>query len=220
MTDDAPVIDTRDMIYAHDALRRALADAPGQISSVDDGDTERAGTVGGYLGEVLWLLSAHHNAEDELLYPLLAERAPDAGELFARMEAQHGAVHTHLETAQRAAERWAASASAEDAAELEAASNALFDVLAGHLTEEEVEVLPIASRRMTQAEWGALPGHTLAHYTGSTVWIPFGLVLEAMPEDFAARVLANVPPPVAAMWFGAGGDAFKREMASVRSDAS
>lgn len=33
---------TRDMVYVHDVFRRALADAPGQVTSVEDGDGERA----------------------------------------------------------------------------------------------------------------------------------------------------------------------------------
>jgi hypothetical protein len=69
--DDQILTDTRDMLAVHDAVKRAFGDAPSQLGSVGDGDAERARYLADYLGEVLWLLHAHHAGEDELLYPLL-----------------------------------------------------------------------------------------------------------------------------------------------------
>lgn len=212
--------DTRDMICVHDVFRRALADAPGQIASVKDGDAERAHSVASYLGEVLWLLHAHHSGEDELLYPLLVERAPESRELFSRMDAQHTAIAARTESAERAAGRFEKSGSAGDGAALAAACRSLLGEAAGHLTDEEVEVLPVAARTVTPEEWGALPGHVLSSYTGTRPWLLLGLVFEAMPTDLRDHVLANVPPPVSEMWLGAGADAFRKEMGAVRGGGS
>jgi hemerythrin-like domain-containing protein len=82
MSNAPELTDTRDMKWVHDAFRRALADAPDQLACVQDGDTERAQRLASYLGEVLWLLHAHHDAEDELLYPLLAERVPQSSRVL------------------------------------------------------------------------------------------------------------------------------------------
>ena len=220
MSDDmTPLTDTRDMICVHDVFRRALTDAPGQVASVKDGDTDKAGKVASYLGEVLWFLHAHHSGEDELLYPLLVERAPEASEIFSRMESQHAAVAASIEFAEQAAERFGRSGSAEDGNTLGAACRSLLDEAAGHLSEEEVEVLPIASRTITPSEWGALPGHVFSQYAGTRPWLLLGLVFEAMPDDLRAHVLANVPPPASEMWFGFGSDAFTNEMATIRNVA-
>lgn len=220
MTDAAPVLtDTRDMVCIHDVFRRAFGEAPGQVASVPAGDTDRAEKVGSYLDEVLWLLHAHHHGEDELLYPLLFERVPEQAELFSRMEAQHGAVTASLESAQQAAARFRESASADDGEALAAACSSLLDATADHLTEEEVEVLPIASRAVTPAEWAALPGHALSRYPGSRPWLLLGLVFEAMPDELRDHVLASVPPPVSEMWFGFGSDAFTAEITSIRNGA-
>ena len=77
--------DVRDMYSVHEGFRRALGDAPGQLGSVHEGDTERARRLADYLEELLWLLHVHHGSEDELLYLLLvAGEAPEQRELFVR----------------------------------------------------------------------------------------------------------------------------------------
>ncbi len=151
-----------------------------------------------------------------MLYPLLMERAPEAGDLFAHMDAQHTAVAEGIESAQQADQRFGASGSAADGAALAAACRSLLDTAADHLAEEEAQVLPIASRTITSAEWAALPGHVLSHYTGARIWLLLGLVFEAMPDDMRAHVLAAMPLPVAEMWLGYGANAFQKEMAKIR----
>ena len=66
---------------------------------------------------------------------------------------------------------------------------------------------------------GALPAHTISHYSGTRSWLPFGLVLEAMPDEMREDLLAHVPPPLSQMWLGSGSDAFAKEMAVIRGGA-
>ncbi len=217
--DDQILTDTRDMLAVHDAFKRAFGDAPGQLASVGDGDAQRARYLADYLGEVLWLLHAHHAAEDELLFPLLSWRAPEERGLFSRMEAQHAALVASLQAAESAAERFGRSGSALDGEALASACKSLREALVAHLDQEEKDVLPIAARCVSPPEWGALPAHALSHYEGTRVWLPFGLVLEAMPDAMREDLLAHVPPPVSQMWFGGGSDAFAQEMATIRGGA-
>jgi hemerythrin-like domain-containing protein len=217
MSDDAPVqIDTRDMVALHATFGRALSDAGGQIASVSDGDTERARRLADYLGEVLWLLHAHHDGEDQLLYPLLAERVPDSQETFSRMDAQHVAVSSSIDTAGQAAAQFGSSAGLIDGQTAAGACAALLAVMTEHVTDEEEAVLPIAARVISPPEWGALPAHALLRYTGDRVWLPFGLAFEGMPGDIQESMLERLPPPVSAMWLGGGSDAFANEMAIIR----
>ncbi len=221
MTADNPnLTDVRDMYSVHEAFRRGLHDARNQVTAVSEADTERALRLADYLGELLWLLHVHHDSEDELLYPLLLERAPEHQELFSRMDAQHRSVISGLEAAQRAAERFGTSGSASDGKALADACESLLETLAPHLSEEEDEVLPIAARVISPEEWGALPGHALSQYTGTRVWLPFGLAIEALPDDLLEGMREYLPPPVAAMWFGGGSDAFAQEMAAIRQGAA
>ncbi len=216
MSGTRPLTDTRDMKCVHDVFRRALGDAPSQISAVDDGDTEKAAFFAAYLAEALWLLHAHHDGEDVLLYPLLAEREPEESGLFSRMEAQHVSVTSAVQAAERATERFGESGSKADGDALASACRSLLDELDGHLTEEEDQVVPIASRTVTPEEWGALPAHVLGSYRGERLWLPLGLVVEQFPEDLFAAVIEHVPPPVSEMWFGVGSAAFAEEMATIR----
>lgn len=221
MSADNPVLtDTRDMYSVHTAFRRGLGDARSQLVSVGDGDTERARRLADYFGELLWFLHAHHAGEDELLYPLLEERVPEQQELFSRMEAQHLAVTSGLEAAQGAAKRFGESGSVADGQALANACESLLGTLSPHLSEEEVEVLPLAARFISPPEWGALPMHAFSHYSGTRVWLVFGLAIEAMPDDLLERLLAHLPPPVSEMWNGGGSDAFAAEMAAIRGGAS
>jgi hemerythrin-like domain-containing protein len=219
MTDDGVLIDTSDMIAIHNVFRRALEEAPAQIAAVDGHDTERAGKVADYLAEVLWLLHVHHEGEDELLYPLLEQRVPAHKELFARMQEQHAILSTSLETAVRSTQQFGLSGSVVDGQSAADALTSLLAAASGHLKEEEEEVLPIAARVMSPPEWGAMPAHALSQYRGQRVWLPFGLALEGMPDTMRENLLAQLPPPVLAMWTGGGSDAFEEEMASIRRRA-
>ena len=221
MTADIPnLTDTRDMYSVHEAFRRGLGDARGQIAVVSEGDIERARRLASYLSDLLWLLHVHHEGEDELLYPLLSVRAPECQELFARMDNQHREVLPSLESARRAAERFGESGSIADGQALADACESLLELLAPHLSEEEIEVLPVVARVISPAEWGALPEHAFAQYSGTRIWLPFGLAIEAMPEDLLEGMREHLPPPVAAMWFGGGSDAFANEMAVIRQGAA
>lgn len=220
MSDTPALADTRDMKYVHDAFRRALEDAPSQIASIEDGDTKNAQILASYLGEVLWLLHAHHEGEDELLYPLLVERAPESKDLFSRMEAQHEGVGLNLEATQEAATQFEKSGSTRDGEALASECRSLLGELAAHLTEEEAEVVPIASRTVTPEEWGALPAHAFSQYSGSRPWLVLGFATEMFPGEMREQVFAHLPPPVSEMWFGFGSDAFTKEMATIRGTAS
>jgi hemerythrin-like domain-containing protein len=214
---DEPVLtDTSDMVAIHDTFRRAFGDAPGQVASVSDGDQERARQVADYLGEVCWLLHVHHEGEDQLLYPLLKERAPEHMELFVQMESQHAAVATSLERASGAIERFGASGSAVDGKEAADACQAVLAATADHLIKEEQDVLPIAGRVISPPEWGALPAHALSAYHGDRIWLPFGLAYESMSSAMQESLLSHLPPPVLDMWTGGGADAFAAEMAVIR----
>jgi hypothetical protein len=165
-------------------------------------------------------LHAHHAGEDELLYPLLVERLPEHRELFLRMDSQHAAATASLEVAQRAAARFGTSGSAADGGGLADCCKSLLEVLADHLSQEEAEVLPLAAQVISPPEWGALPAHALSHYSGTRMWLPLGLVIEAMPEDMSEAMSKQFPPPVSEMWSGGGSDAFVAEMAAIRGNAS
>ncbi len=208
--------DVRDMFGVHEAFRRGLREAGPQIAAID-GDPQRAARFAAYLGDLLWLLHAHHEGEDELLYPLLVERVPDEHALFDQMDAQHRGVTDALSACLRASSSYGESASTTNAEALSETCGRLGDTLEGHLDQEEVDILPLAQVWITPEEWGQLPGHAMRSYQGPRLWMPLGLATEAMPDDLRATIATHLPPPVASMWFGGGADSFSSEMELIRT---
>jgi hypothetical protein len=70
--------------------------------------------------EGVWAtLEIHHTGEDELLYPLLGERAPEHQALFARMEEQHHAVVESIQSAQAIAQAFGKTGAVAEATDAE-----------------------------------------------------------------------------------------------------
>ncbi len=212
--------DTSDMLIPHGAFRTAFTSAPAIIDAVRAGDAERAALVGSYLDNVLRFLDAHHGGEDALLWPKLADRCADASALLGRMETEHEGIHDARERVGALLADWMDSADTATARRLVdafATLNATIDV---HFREEEAEILPLASRHMSDDEWGQLPGHAMAHFTGDKVWLVLGLVFEQMTPEQRVMTLRHMPPPVVEMWTGSGSAAFDEFISSVRGSAA
>ncbi len=200
--------DTSDMLIPHGAFRSAFSSAPSIIDAVRAGDAERAALVGSYLDNVLRFLDAHHGGEDAILWPNLAERCPDAGALLGRMETEHETIHRARERAGSLLADWVDSADTATARRLVDAIATLSAEIDVHFREEETEILPLASRYMSPDEWGRLPGHAMANFTGDKVWLVLGLVFEQMTPEQRAMTLQHLPPPAVEMWTTTGSAAF------------
>ena len=74
--------DMTEMFAVHDCLRHEFARLPLTVKAVAEGDSDRASVVGGHVMMMTSMLHAHHEGEDLLVWPLLAERSP-AGLPFA-----------------------------------------------------------------------------------------------------------------------------------------
>jgi hemerythrin-like domain-containing protein len=214
MTSTAPRPDTSEMVVVHDAFRDTLSAAQKLVESVDAGDGERVALLRSFYDNVIAFLIGHHEGEDELIYPLLVERAPEHEDLIRRVNAQHDEIHGLIESTSAAVAAWTAG----DAASQSAAAAALDGLgarLAVHLGEEEREMLPLCEEHVSVEEWGALPGHVLRNYSGDKVWLVLGLIRERMSQAQRDAMLQKMPPPVVEMWTGFGENAFRDLMAQV-----
>ncbi len=88
--------------------------------------------------------------------------------------------------------------------------------LDAHFVEEETEILPLASAHMSAEEWGALPGHAMAHFSGDKIWLILGLIFEQMTDEQLADTMTLLPPPVVDMWKTTGKASFDDFVARVR----
>lgn len=84
-----PHADARDMFVVHAMFRREFGLMPGLVRAVAAGGTGRAALVADHVALMSEGLAAHHQGEDDHLWPLLRERCPvECAPLVAVMEDQ------------------------------------------------------------------------------------------------------------------------------------
>lgn len=215
---DTPIYETEtsDMLIPHNLFRSVFATSSQVVAGVRNADIERIAAVHSYFDNVLRFLDAHHGGEDVCVWPLLSARCPDAAEVLDRMEGEHSTIHRLREVAGDALASWGTSADAASERRLVDALSALEGEIGKHFAEEETEILPLASRYMSPEEWGALPGHAMAHFTGDKIWLILGLVFEQMSDEELTFTFTLLPPPVVEMWKTSGEKAFTDFMGTVR----
>jgi iron-sulfur cluster repair protein YtfE (RIC family) len=195
-TSSRPLTDVHDMVVVHRAFRREFRLLPELVRAVPAGDTARAAVLAAHARMVLTGLHLHHTSEDLLLWPKLLERAAPDAALIHRMEAQHERVHDAIELLEPALQRWEAEARPAVTEEVATGFDELLTALLEHLEEEEREILPLAARHVSQAEWDQLGEHGLEDMRMRDLPILFGAVNEEATPEERERMLGVVPPPV------------------------
>lgn len=195
-TSTATLTDVHDMVVVHRVFRRELRLIPQLVREVAPGDTARATVLANWSRLVLKGLHGHHTSEDLLLWPKLLDRCRPDADLVHRMEAQHERVHDALEKLDPALDRWETEARPAVTEEVAAAFDELRTALLEHLDDEEREILPLAARHVTQAEWDELGEHGLKETRTSDLPILFGAVIEEATPEERAHMLGKVPLPV------------------------
>ncbi|MGA9919677.1 MAG: hemerythrin domain-containing protein [Candidatus Dormiibacterota bacterium] len=209
--------DTSDMRFPHGLFRTVFSEAPGLIDATAPGDRERTSHLGSLYENVLAFLRAHHGAEDELLWPLPRERAPEQKALLDRMENQHQAVDEVTAATEKSIAAYKDAPSSARAQELAASLRRLGAELDAHLVEEGQEILPLAAVTVSQEEWGQMPGWVVQHFPGDKFWLIAGLLFEQMTPDEVELTLAHQPPALQQMWRDAGKRDCRQFMTALRS---
>jgi hemerythrin-like domain-containing protein len=201
MTITTERVDTWEMVLVHRTFRRDFRMLPALVRAVADGDTARAELVGYHLEQVAGALHHHHTGEDDLLWPLLLERATLHTELINRMEAQHERVHEPLERIAELNPRWRAAARTADRDELADVIAQASVALDEHLHDEEQEILPLVATHLTHAEWDALGERGRRSIPqGKLALLFLGSILEEATPAEKARFMAGLPLPARIMW--------------------
>jgi len=189
------------MLLVHRVFRRDFRMLPALVRAVAEGDTARAETVGTHLEHVANALHHHHSAEDDLLWPLLLQRATPQTELINRMEAQHHRLHEPLERIGEINPRWRQTATARDRDELADVVAQASVALDEHLADEEQEILPLAAAHMTQGEWDALGERGRSTLPkGKLALIFLGSIFEEASDAERRRFLSDLPVPARLVW--------------------
>jgi len=213
-TTDRPWV--HEMVIIHRAFRRELTILPRLVREVSDGDTHRATTLAGAVRLVLGGLHHHHTGEDVVLWPALLERAAPSTGLVETMQAQHEAVEGHMEHVEPLLQAWETSPTTARGAELADLLDRLAAALVEHLDLEEREILPLAERHVTVAEWNSLGEQGIDEMDQKQLPIIFGAILEECTPDERRAMLAKVPLPVRLVLRTVGARQYRRYVTRVR----
>ena len=170
-----------------------------------------------HISLTLDLLHVHHSGEDECLWPVLVERAPDEAELVREVADQHSGVDSAIQNVRQLLDAWQQSPDAAAQGALADSLENLTTTLSAHLDDEERMVVPLAAVTMTQEEWNAIGEHARASIPQEQIFLVFGLLLEPLDDDERAFMLAPMPPPVRELWETVGEPGWEQYSAQLRA---
>lgn len=202
-----------EMALIHRVIRRGFETAATAVQV--PGATARIAPVIDYVEFQLAGLHAHHSTEDELLWPLLRERARLSSALVTRMEEQHVGLHDAIALARAELTEWAANPTDGGAERLAAALQAISAGLDQHLAEEERDVVPVIAEHVTPAEWEKVGKTAFSKFTAKQRFTALGEMLATAHPDEAARMMAGLPVPVRVIWRLFGRRSYERSMAAL-----
>ena len=156
-TDGDPRPDTLGMRLAHRAMltdvARLTALAEDLAAGTTTADRDRATAIGRDVADCCDSIDAHHRAEDDVLWPVLAASAGPHLDL-AGLGHDHAALIPLLTRVRAAAGDLTARPDSEDAATALAVElGELRDVLDEHIADDEAVVLPAVEEHMSVADW-------------------------------------------------------------------
>ncbi|WP_405968514.1 hemerythrin domain-containing protein [Streptomyces sp. NBC_00015] len=194
---------THEMIVVHRIFRRESALLPRLVRAVPDGGTPRAAKVARHLRDYLEGLHSHHSLEDELVWPLLRERAPD-DRLVARMEEQHQRIDKSLVAVTDWIPVWERAADHIAGEELALALDEHRTALLEHLDDEERLVLPLIAEHLTVAEWDLVGRRGLERVPKDKLLLALGAILEEATPTERAHFLGRTPLIGRLLWRAVG----------------
>jgi hypothetical protein len=204
------------MVVIHKVFRREFGLMPGLIRGVPAGDTARARVIADYVRLLVDGLHEHHRGEDDLLWPKLRQRAPEAATLMEDMEGQHHAIADSVQGITGQLPAWEASADAALGDQLAADVDELRKPLFEHLDEEEARALPVIAEHITPPEWDAIGERGRATTPRDLLPILFGAILEDATPRERAFMLKPVPFPVRILLTTLGARKYRRYVREVR----
>jgi hemerythrin-like domain-containing protein len=189
-------IEVRDMAIVHRTFRNAYAEAAQLVRAAPTPSAERVTFLADHIDFGIALLHHHHESEDELLYPLLIERAPEQAGTTEEVAHEHELVQGALEAVTNACAAWRRQPSAETGEALADSLVELNVVLQPHLDDEEQKVVPLAAVTLTQEEWDALGARARAAIPRNKMGVAFGMLLEPLDEADRTYMKGQLPAPV------------------------
>lgn len=192
----ASELDWTTMLAIHDALRRDLEQVARIAGQMDRRDTTRLRASLGW-EQFKRFLVAHHQVEDDVLWPVLRLHVvdcPDQVAVVDELEAEHAAIEPLLEAVDSAAgDPHGGDHQCGDIVD------ELVTRLTGHLMHEESEGRDLIDSALSAEEWQNFARtHGQRLLGDASTYVPW--LLEGASLETVEGFLANIPPPLAASY--------------------
>jgi hemerythrin-like domain-containing protein len=184
------------MAIVHKTFRRAFEESAQLVRTNPTPSAQRVTFLADHIDFVISVLHHHHESEDLLLYPLLAERAKAQLAMVDEVGHQHVEVNGGIDAVTESCAAWRGAPSADTGEQLAAALDDLNTVLQPHLDDEEQKVVPLAAVTLTQAEWTAMGDHAQEGIPKNRLPVAFGLLLEPLNDADKAYMKGHLPTPI------------------------
>ncbi len=192
----ASKLDWSTMLAIHGALRRDLEQVARIAGKKRHGDGARLQASLGW-GQFKMFLLAHHQVEDDALWPVLRTHVagfPDQVALVDALEAEHAVIEPLLDAVDDEA-----ADPCSDGQQLSDVVDELVTRLAGHLAHEEADGRHLIDTTLSTEEWQNFArSHGQRLLGHASTYVPW--LLEGASHETVEGFLANIPPPLAASY--------------------
>ena len=201
------------MAVVHQYYRREFELAPRIVRDIGPDEGERQQAAAAWFTTTLAMMHHHHVTEDDLMYPLLVGRAPQA--LLDRMEAQHEQVAAAVDRTEAALSTWRYG-DIESARALAAAFDSMLPGLVEHLDSEEDDVMPLVAAYLTAEEYSRQGNSGNEAMAPRTLMMAFGAMVEQATPYEASVMLSHPPEHVQRAWREGGAAEYRALMYLLR----
>jgi hypothetical protein len=188
--------DLRSYRAIHEALRSANEQLVVGLRSLPEAPATRVPALRRWFAGYRAELRTHHELEDEVFFPALAERVPSFERYAAELDRDHHRLDELIQLVQAALDHAASGGLEGDApAAVDGTAHAieLRDLMAAHLDVEDDEILPMFERHFTADEYEVLDRRALESVSlrQAMFTVPW-FMATAAPEE-AAHTFADAP---------------------------
>jgi hemerythrin-like domain-containing protein len=175
----------------HRAMRRDVDRLPKAITravSVDDGVALQR-----WFTKFEREVEHHHHREDEVVWPMLLERAPGFREHLGQLEDDHHQLDEAMARVRGALAALAAGPDGASRAEAGAAAVALAEHLHDHLDREEAAAFPMLAASFTPEAYKELETRLFKATPKRLIAFELPFAMDELPRELGAEKLAELP---------------------------
>jgi iron-sulfur cluster repair protein YtfE (RIC family) len=179
------------IIAVHGAMRRDVDRLPAAI--------ERTTSIDGAVAVQRWFgkfereVVHHHEREDDVVWPILLDAAPEFGEPLGQLEEDHHALDAAMTATQQALDALVQAYSYDTCIAAVDAARTLGQLLHDHLDREETAMFPAMARVFDEESYLALEQQLLKATPKRLFAFELPFAFEGVPAEIVDRTLGEMP---------------------------